>query len=336
MGGALNCEDPAGDGWLPAWAGWRDGLLQVEWCHFGAEPLREPFFMDSVTRAMRRPVNQLLRHRTPIQALGQRRAGRPGLPARGFVFHTSRCGSTLVAQMLAAMRGSVVLSEAPPVDAVLSAARDGAGRSAAVPDPERAEWLQWMLAALSQPRVPGDRHLFVKFDAWHTVHLPLIRRAFPEVPWVFLYRDPREVLASQLRQAGAFLVPGALERVGAPGTAEALPGHTVGERIAGLLHATCDAARAALPAGRGLLVNYAELPEAFTGVIAAHFGLDFDGDDLAAVAECARHDAKSPGLPYERRSDPPPAADPQALEVLETRALPAYRELERMRIAARG
>ena len=72
-------------------------------------------------------------------------------------------------------------------------------------------------------------------------------------------------LASQLRQAGGFLVPGVLDRVGGAGTAEALPGHTVGERVAGLLHATCDAARAALPGGRGLLVNYAELPEAFTG-----------------------------------------------------------------------
>lgn len=327
MGGALNCDVPAGDGWLPVWAGWREGVLQVEWCHFGGEPLREPFFQDSVTRAMRRPVNQLLRHRTPIQALGPRRAGRSGLPPRGFVFHTSRCGSTLVAQMLAAMRGSVVLSEAPPVDAVLGAD---------VPDAERAEWLQWMLAALGQPRVPGDRHLFVKFDAWHAVHLPLIRRAYPDVPWVFLYRDPREVLASQLRQAGAFLVPGVLDRVGGPGTAEALSGDTVGTRIASLLHETCEAARAALPGGCGLLVNYAELPEAFTGLIAAHFGLDPDDDDLAAIAECARHDAKSPGLPYERRSDPPPPADPEALAMIESQALPAYRELERLRIAARG
>jgi len=332
MGGALNLEDPAGEGWLPAWAGWRDGALQVEWCHFGAEPLRDPFFQDSVTRAMRRPVNQLLRHRTPIEALGRRRARFPGLRPRGFVFHTSRCGSTLVAQMLAAIRGSVVLSEAPPLDAALGT-RDAAG--VAVPDVQRAEWLRWMLAALSQPRVPGDRDVFVKFDAWHSVHLPLIRRTFPDVPWVFLYRDPREVLASQLRQAGGFLVPGVLDRVGGPRVAEAQPGDTVGTRIASLLQETCEAARAALPGGRGLLVNYSELPAAFTGVIAAHFGLDLDGDDRAAVAECARHDAKSPGLPYERRSDAVTGDDSNAVATIDTLVLPVYRELERLRLAER-
>jgi hypothetical protein len=212
--------------------------------------------------------------------------------------------------------------------------RDVAG--VAVTEIQRAEWLRWMLAALSQPRVPGDRHVFVKFDAWHAAHLPLIRRSFPDVPWVFLYRDPREVLASQLRQAGAFLVPGVREGAGGLGASGALPGETVAGRLAGLLKSCCEAACAALPGGGGLLVNYAELPEAFTGSIAAHFGLDLDGDDRAAVAECARHDAKSPGLPYERRSDAPSADDAGALATIEALALPVYRELERLRLAGRG
>jgi gluconate kinase len=332
MDGALSCDVPAGDGWLPVWAGWREGTLQVEWCHFGAEPLHEPFFQDSVMRVMRRPVNQLLRHRTPIQALGSRLATRPDLPPRGFVFHASRCGSTLVAQLLAAMRGSVVLSEAPPMDAVLSATGDD---GAAVPEAERAEWLSWMLAALAQPRAPGDRQLFVKFDAWHARHLPLIRHAFPDVPWVFLYRDPREILASQLRQAGAFLVPGALERVGGPSAAEAPPGDTLGARIAGLVCRTFEAARDALPGGGGLLVNYAALPEAFADIV-AHFGLEPEPGDLEAIHDRAQQDAKSPGLPYERRSDSLAAADPVALAIVETHALAAYQELERARIAPRG
>ena len=137
MGGALNRAAPAGAGWLPGWAGWRDDAFCVEWCHFGAHPLHEPFFSDSLTRVMRRPVNQLLRHRTPIESLQARHALHPGLPPRGFVFHTSRCGSTLVAQMLAATRGSVVLSEAPSLDAVLGAAdarrHGGAPRAARAP-----------------------------------------------------------------------------------------------------------------------------------------------------------------------------------------------------------
>ena len=58
-----------------------------------------------------------------------------------------------------------------------------------------------MVSALAQPR-RGEQALFVKLDSWHTLALPLFRRAFPSVPWVFLYRDPVEVPVSQLEAAG--------------------------------------------------------------------------------------------------------------------------------------
>ena len=45
-----------------------------------------------------------------------------------------------------------------------------------------------VVAALGQPQHPEERALFLKLDAWHTLELPLLQRAFPGVPWVFLYR----------------------------------------------------------------------------------------------------------------------------------------------------
>jgi hypothetical protein len=52
-----------------------------------------------------------------------------------------------------------------------------------------------MVAALGQARA-GETRLFLKLDCWHMRDLPLFRRAFPNTPWVFLYRDPVEVLVS--------------------------------------------------------------------------------------------------------------------------------------------
>jgi hypothetical protein len=328
VGAALSRGAPPGADWLPGWAGWRDGAFCVEWCHFGGHRLKEPFFGDSLTRVMRRPVNQLLRHRTPVEALEARVARQPGLPPRGFVLHTSRCGSKLVAQLLAATRGSVVLSEAPPIDAVLGAVATPDG--SAVPEERRARWLAWMLGALGAPRQPDDDRLFVKFDAWHTLELPLLRRVFPGVPWVFLYRDPREVLASQLRQPGGFLVPGVLEAGGRLGGLR-LDGDTVAERIATLLADTCAAALAALPSGGGLLVNYAELPTAFEDVIAPHFRLELDAADRAALAEVARMDAKSPGAGWTKPEAREVTLGTVELDLLEERVMPVYRELERCR-----
>ena len=57
------------------------------------------------------------------------------------------------------------------------------------------------------------RDYFVKFDSWNTLDLALIRRAFPDVPWIFLYRDPVEVIVSHMRQRGSQMIPGAFEKL---------------------------------------------------------------------------------------------------------------------------
>ena len=48
-------------------------------------------------------------------------------------------------------------------------------------------------------------------DAWQIHSLPLIRAAFPDTPWVFVYRDPLEVMVSQLARPGTLNIPGALD-----------------------------------------------------------------------------------------------------------------------------
>jgi hypothetical protein len=47
-----------------------------------------------------------------------------------------------------------------------------------------------------------------------------------------------------------------------------------------------------------LLVNYRELPGALWTRVLPHFGVSCSADDRAAIAEAARYDAKSPGLPF--------------------------------------
>jgi hypothetical protein len=71
--------------WLPVRVAHDDP--GVDWCHFAGERLAAPFYANTVRR----------------------------MPD-GFVFHMSRCGSTLVAQMLAVVPDHVVASEAELVD----------------------------------------------------------------------------------------------------------------------------------------------------------------------------------------------------------------------------
>jgi hypothetical protein len=274
---ALVEEAPAG--WIPATVELREGRWVVDWLRPDGEPPREPFFDDTLSRLRRRPYNRLFGCTTPIEAL-ERVA--PRAPT-GLILHASRCGSTLVAQALAACAGHVVLSEPPALDGALRAARAGATEA------QQLAWVRGVVAALGQ----GDR-VFVKLDAWATLDLPLLRRAFPSTPWVFLAREPWRILASHRRERGTHMTPGLLD--------PALWGLTLAEALAlgvegygeHVLAKIFDAAAASLADG-GLLVHYRELPEALETRVASHLGVSWTEAERAAMRAAAQRDAKRPG-----------------------------------------
>jgi hypothetical protein len=274
-------------GWRPiAIASTPDGRGEIEWIYFGPDRLDEPFFEMSVRRARARPFNRLIRRRMGLDEFVAR-APAAAAP-RGLVFHMSRCGSTLVAQMLAAARSHVVLSEAPPIDQAL---RLRELRPEAT-DAERRRLLVAMIAALSRGSAGEERAGFVKLDSWHTLALPLFRAAFPSTPWVYLYRDPVEVLVSQMRARGLQTVPGML-----PAELQGLvDGEALGAEdvCAQALARGCEAAVEHFGLGGGLLVSYDELPEAVFTKILPHFGLSPDGPDRDAMRAAALRDAKAP------------------------------------------
>jgi hypothetical protein len=132
-------------GWLPFRTHWQQGDLYVEWIYFGEQRLREPFFDDSIGRCRSKPFNLLFCHATPIGTLAQPRADR--LQPTGFIFHMSRCGSTLVSQMLAAIPRNIVVSEASPIDAVVQARHLRPDLS----EEQHAVWLAGMVGAFGVP-----------------------------------------------------------------------------------------------------------------------------------------------------------------------------------------
>jgi len=77
------------------------------------EPFTDPFFEQTVERAMQHPFNAVFAQRTPIGALEDLASVEPGLAPSGLIFHMSRCGSTLVAQMLESIK-VVAAIEVPP------------------------------------------------------------------------------------------------------------------------------------------------------------------------------------------------------------------------------
>jgi hypothetical protein len=315
------------DLWLPIGVSWRDGRPWIDWCLAGRERLLEPFFDQTVSRLVSRPFNRVFRRQTDVGVLQDWADRRPGLPPDGFIFHMSRCGSTLVAQMLAARSDSVVLSEPAPFDAMLRP-------PASIKQPQHIQWLQALVSAMGQPRIGSERHFFIKLDCWHILDLSLIRRAFPAAPWIFLYREPRQVMASHLRQRGAQTVPGLVDpRLFGiePDVALTMPGTEYCARVLGRI-----CAAAAVAPGGGL-VNYSQLPDAVFETILPRFGVPVADDTRVAMQQAARRYSKTQDRPFSAANEAAPIPADGAAEAAVVAFLDEpYRALERRRMAGEG
>jgi hypothetical protein len=315
-------------GWVPIRLYWQGTQPMVDWCYLGGLRFKAPFFEQTIGEALRRPFGLLFRPQTPIEFLGEIAAHAPGLAPAGFIFHMSRCGSTLISQMLAALPRNLVVSEAGPIDFVVRA-RDG---SRAVSEEEQTVWLRWIVNVLGRQRALEQDRYFIKFDSWHTLYLSLILRAFPEVPWVFVYREPIEVMVSHRRQPGAQMVPGLIDLPWTglePGSLHAM-GHD--EYCARLLGRILDAALAHVPDSRGMLINYADLPQAAAATIPDFFGIPCSPEDLGRMSQVTGFQAKNPLLSFEPDAEEKrKAATDRLRQMADHWVRPRYDRLEQLR-----
>ena len=317
------------DGWVPIRFYRRDEHPMVDWCYFGDRSFTEPFFSETVDECLRLPFNLIFRHQTSMDTLRLRHETKPGLQPTGFVFHMSRCGSTLVSQLLAALSSTIVISEAGPIDSIL---RTGLPVNEAAND-LRVDWLRWLISALGQQRLANQRHLFIKFDSWNILYFSLIRQAFPDVPWVFLYRDPVEVLVSQLAHRGAHTIPQAIKPELFGMDIETATSLSSDDYCAKVLATICRAAlKHNLDGGR--LINYSQVPDIVWSSLLNLFGVSLSESELQSMQAAAQFDAKNPTWVF---SDDRTRKKEQATESVRAAAerwlYPVYEELETARLA---
>lgn len=307
-------------GWTPARIFFRDHRPMAEWVWTGARRFTEPFFEGSMKVALRRPFARFFRREHPLKI----EFGGGTLAPSGFILHMSRCGSTLISQMLAASPRHVTISEAPPLDEMIQAKR----AMPDLPEEEHIRWLRQIVQALGQRRTGAECRYFIKMDAWHIHNLSLIRAAFPGTPWIFVYRDPLEVMVSQLARPGLPGLPGAID----PGILGLEPTDVTRlsreEWCAAVLAGILRAALAARDDPHGIFVHYRSLPEAVFGPVARHFGLSLSDDDVVRMRTASSFDAKNSGLEFQADSDHKQAQATTGVRALCGSLLsPIYREL---------
>lgn len=314
----MTADDPL-DGWIPLYI--KGARAEVEWVYMGSKRFAEPFCHDTLQQLASLPFNQFFRKKSSLSYLIERLHSHPGLPLRGIIFHMSRCGSTLAARYLEALPDSVVLSEPEPVETVLQWTQ---------PDGDEIA-LRALLSAMGQPRRDCDRQLFLKADCVQMLHIDRLLAAFPNTPWVFLYRDPVEVLVSHERnpgwtQAMSFLLSQGMQPPDEAGTEHS-------SSCAWILSLVLRKAEQAMRDHcNGLLLNYSHLPQALDAM-ARHFGIDSDALDPGIFDAVRQHHSKRRDDIFQPDADEKrAAADPRLLALAARWLAEPYQALEQLRL----
>lgn len=317
-----------GPGWRPIALVSAQGEWAIDWAHFAGQALTQPFYEDSLRAARQRPFNRLMRVRTSLTTLIDAAPVQMAVPD-GLIFHLSRCGSTLVAQMLAAIPGATIVSEPPPLDGVIQLIQANPD----LPTTAAIALLRAMAGALGRPDNDGATGPFViKLDSWHSRALPLLRQAFPDAPWIFLYREPIDILVSHHRMRGMQAVPGMLPAaIFGFGDAHAL---SLDDYAAHVLASICQGVLDQPPHHGGLLVNYSELPDAVLERICPHFGIMPDAASREAINAASKRNAKAPQDLFRTDTDQKRRSASPSIIAAAAQVGDAYRALEDRRNAA--
>ena len=291
MSHPVNLENPVilSKGWLPVDAVVVDGRPGLWWMEMPDVSLTEPFFQQTVERV--KTENNRRELFTEFDVLLQVEKVLDTVPPTGFIFHSSRCGSTLLANACKAIADSIVLSEANAIDKLI--ARLITDATDKVKESLYSVFLRGVVHALAQRRTGTEQHLFIKFACCSFAQIERIRRIWPSVPWVFLYRDPIETIVSNLTDVPPWLLDND-RRVLASITGvspeqveemrlEELCARTIGSFYSLALHLPSGLAN-----GPGLLLNYNQLSVPVISRVLNFFKVSPSAEEVQIIARGSR------------------------------------------------
>src|SRR5690349_8754340 len=106
------------ENWVPYKLTSLEDLLHCEWLFTGDKEFTEPFFDETIAKCRQLYYRGRISI-SSIDVLPHWSNEIESVPPSAFIFHVSRCGSTLASQLLALDQTNIVLSEVPFFDALL-------------------------------------------------------------------------------------------------------------------------------------------------------------------------------------------------------------------------
>jgi hypothetical protein len=280
-------------GWIPVEIEFGENLPVVKWRDLSKIDFDEPMFLQTLRRLRESGSSEELS--TGIEELLKFQATLDCIEPTGFIFHVSRCGSTLISNALRALEDTLVMSEPQPVVAAtwlfFGQSREDRGY-----DHFRSVILKAVVRALGQRKLGTERRYFIKFSNLEVIFLDQITRLWPTVPWLFVIRDPVEVIISNLRKGASWTRLQLESEVAASVlgcSASEVSALTPEEYCARVIGRTCRFA-VEHSGDNSMFVDYSQLtPENIAG-IARFFGVEPSNAELMRIEKAATLYSKDP------------------------------------------
>lgn len=171
---------------------------EISWLDFGDMHLCETFLEISAEERLSQHADALTVV-TDLEVLEAPDLYDDAFSPSGFIFHVGRCGSTLLAKVLSSLDRHIVIKEAEPVQQLLGVEYEEVFKNT------RPAYFRSLLNIYGHRRLPVHERFFVKFSSNHVKRLDMIRRLYPGVPWLFLYRNPYEIIPTFLEGPAWFI-----------------------------------------------------------------------------------------------------------------------------------
>ena len=285
--------------WMPTQIIQKENQSFAQWMYLDGKAFNDPFFSDSLVKCKAHPYNSA--HSNHLSSLNDMIEGSENIEfvaPTAFIFHVSRCGSTLLTQLLSTDDRHIVISEAPLIDDVLNLNK----KQSDLPQSEIDNALQSVIKFLGRKRTGLEEQLFIKLDSWHIFMHPIFRILYPNTPFILLYRSPEEVYYSHQKQRGIQAVPGMVDPTIFGLNEDEIIGMDIDLYLGKVLESYFKAFIEVIKTDeKAFLINYTEGSDNMMQHFSEITKLRFDDDILKKMAQRSQYHAKHPHQVFEEK-----------------------------------
>ncbi len=309
--------------WYPIKIYSEDNELKCRWKYFKGIEFTDPFFDETILKASCLEINsRYYRPVSDLNILTEWASTIHTVEPTVFIFHISRCGSTLLSQTLGLNDEHLILSEVPFIDDLLKLLTIDEW----LINVEYQAILKATIGLYGRRDSTHKRRLFIKTDSWHLYYLPLFRLLYPSTLFLLLFRKPDDVLRSQQKKRGMHAVPGLIsdDILGIQSSKTNISNFD-GHIINVLESYYASLIKIAQYDDLSFLANYNEGIEQIINKLANYINIDLDENYRKLIHERCLYNAKFPDQVFKEVSP-----NKETLSDL-TKAFILYSELEKIR-----